>query len=76
MWTWAQLGFHQKPCGLLNASGFFDSSANLQLHSAGQFVEIAASGNVNHRSEAGQTLIASITTCRLVVGQMITQTET
>ena len=22
--TWAQLGFHQKPCGLLNISGFFD----------------------------------------------------
>ena len=23
--TWAQLGFHQKPCGLLNVSGFYDS---------------------------------------------------
>lgn len=22
--TWAQLGFHQKPCGLLNVEGFFD----------------------------------------------------
>jgi uncharacterized protein (TIGR00730 family) len=22
--TWAQLGFHQKPCGLLNVSGYFD----------------------------------------------------
>ncbi len=23
--TWAQLGLHQKPCGLLNAVGYFDS---------------------------------------------------
>ena len=22
--TWAQLGLHQKPCGLLNVRGFFD----------------------------------------------------
>ena len=24
MLTWAQLGFHEKPCGLLNVSGYFD----------------------------------------------------
>lgn len=24
MWTWAQLGMHRKPCGLLNAAGYFD----------------------------------------------------
>ena len=24
-WTWAQLGMHRKPCGLLNAAGYFDS---------------------------------------------------
>jgi hypothetical protein len=23
-WTWAQLGLHAKPCGLLNVAGFFD----------------------------------------------------
>ncbi len=23
--TWAQLGLHQKPCGILNVAGFFDS---------------------------------------------------
>lgn len=23
--TWAQLGLHQKPCGMLNVAGFFDS---------------------------------------------------
>ncbi len=25
IWTWGQLGFHQKPCGLLNVEGYFDS---------------------------------------------------
>jgi uncharacterized protein (TIGR00730 family) len=25
MWTWAQLGMHRKPCGLLNAEGYFDA---------------------------------------------------
>jgi uncharacterized protein (TIGR00730 family) len=24
MVTWAQLGFHRKPCGLLNVAGYFD----------------------------------------------------
>jgi uncharacterized protein (TIGR00730 family) len=24
MWTWAQLGIHRKPCGLLNVRGYFD----------------------------------------------------
>lgn len=23
IWTWAQLGFHDKPCGLLNVAGFY-----------------------------------------------------
>lgn len=24
MYTWAQLGYHKKPCGLLNVSGYYD----------------------------------------------------
>ncbi len=24
IWTWAQLGFHNKPCGLLNVEGYYD----------------------------------------------------
>jgi uncharacterized protein (TIGR00730 family) len=23
-WTWGQLGYHQKPCALLNIEGFYD----------------------------------------------------
>jgi len=25
IWTWAQLGFHNKPCGMLNIEGYFDA---------------------------------------------------
>ena len=24
IWTWGQLGYHDKPCGFLNAAGFYD----------------------------------------------------
>ena len=24
VWTWSQLGFHAKPCGVLNVEGYFD----------------------------------------------------
>jgi len=28
VWTWAQLGYHRKPCALLNVSGFYDKLAD------------------------------------------------
>lgn len=28
IWTWAQLGHHQKPCALLNCEGFYDGLNN------------------------------------------------
>jgi uncharacterized protein (TIGR00730 family) len=31
--TWGQLGLHQKPCGLLNAQGYFDSLLAFVEHS-------------------------------------------
>ena len=31
--TWAQLGLHQKPCGLLNVRGFFDGLLSFVEHS-------------------------------------------
>ncbi len=30
--TWAQLGFHEKPCGLLNVEGYFDSLFSFLEH--------------------------------------------
>lgn len=40
IWTWAQLGFHKKPCGLLNTEGYFDSLTTFFDHAvAEQFVK-------------------------------------
>lgn len=40
IWTWAQLGFHQKPCGLLNVEGYYDSLIGFLDHVlAEQFVK-------------------------------------
>jgi uncharacterized protein (TIGR00730 family) len=39
IWTWAQLGFHGKPCGLLNIAGYYDSLITFLDHTvAEQFV--------------------------------------
>lgn len=34
--TWAQLGFHTKPCGILNVSGYFDSIIDFLAHTVDQ----------------------------------------
>lgn len=32
VWTWAQLGHHAKPCGLLNIAGFYDGLSGFLDH--------------------------------------------
>ncbi|HKP21206.1 MAG TPA: TIGR00730 family Rossman fold protein, partial [Thermoleophilaceae bacterium] len=32
VYTWAQLGLHQKPCGLLNVEGYYDAMAEFLAH--------------------------------------------
>lgn len=40
IWTWAQLGLHQKPCGLLNVEGYYDALIQFLDHTlAEQFVK-------------------------------------
>ncbi|MBB4199488.1 Rossman fold protein, TIGR00730 family [Rhodoblastus sphagnicola] len=34
IWTWAQLGYHGKPCALLNVNGFYDGLASFLDHIA------------------------------------------
>ena len=34
--TWAQLGFHQKPCGLLNVAGYYDHIVAFLAHAVEQ----------------------------------------
>ena len=36
IWTWAQLGLHRKPCGLLNVEHFFDGLVNFLDHTTAQ----------------------------------------
>lgn len=36
IWTWAQLGFHEKPCGLLNVEGYFDSLIRFLDHAVAE----------------------------------------
>jgi len=35
-WTWRQLGYHDKPLGLLNQGGYYDSMLEFLSHSVGQ----------------------------------------
>lgn len=32
IWTWAQLGFHRKPCGVLNVAGYYDKLLDFLDH--------------------------------------------
>ncbi len=36
VWTWAQLGVHEKPCGLFNAAGYYDPLLAFLDHSAAE----------------------------------------
>ncbi len=36
VWTWAQLGEHSKPCGLLNVAGFYDRLLAFLDHTAAE----------------------------------------
>ncbi len=55
--TWAQLGLHQKPCGLLNVAGFYDPLlAQLDLQVADGFLSPAMRTLVIEAKEPGQLL--------------------
>jgi uncharacterized protein (TIGR00730 family) len=36
VWTWALLGIHRKPCGILNVAGYFDGLLTFLDHSVAQ----------------------------------------
>lgn len=36
IWTWGQLGFHAKPCGLLNVAGYYDQLIGFLDHATAQ----------------------------------------
>ncbi|MGR8931352.1 MAG: LOG family protein [Gammaproteobacteria bacterium] len=57
IWTWAQLGFHQKPCGLLNVAGYYDSLIGFLAHMLNeQFVKQPTHGMLLVENEAESLL--------------------
>lgn len=36
VWTWAQLGFHSKPCGVLNVSSYYDKLLAFICHASSE----------------------------------------
>ena len=46
MLTWAQLGLHEKPCGLLNALGYFNPLLKFVDHSVGEGFVRGAHGSM------------------------------
>jgi len=52
VWTWAQLGIHRKPCGLLDVSGFFAPLVEFLDH-------VVAAGFVNAATRAMLTVATS-----------------
>ena len=57
IWTWGQLGMHEKPCGLLNVAGYFDSLLHfLDRAVAEKFVREVHRGMVVVESEPSELL--------------------
>jgi uncharacterized protein (TIGR00730 family) len=55
--TWAQLGYHKKPCGLLNVDGYYDLLIAFLLHARSeQFIKPEAQEMVLHAPGASDLL--------------------
>ncbi len=51
-WTWRQLGYHDKPVGLLNISGYYDALLQFLQHAVGsQFMGDAQMGLIRSGSQ-------------------------
>jgi hypothetical protein len=57
--TWAQLGLHTKPCGVLNVEGYFDRLLDFLDHVSDQrFLHPAHRGILLSAAEAGELIDA------------------
>ncbi|MFC5474845.1 TIGR00730 family Rossman fold protein [Paraherbaspirillum soli] len=57
VFTWAQLGFHQKPIGLLNVDGFYDGLIQFIQHMVSQrFLKDEQAGLLMHEPQAEELL--------------------
>ncbi len=64
IWTWAQLGDHEKPCGLLNVAGFYDRLIGFLDHAAGEGFMRAEHRAMLLAAETGDELLAAFASYR------------
>jgi uncharacterized protein (TIGR00730 family) len=57
MISWAQLGLHNKPCGLLNVDGFFDHLATFLDHATEQGFIRPRHRSMIHMQDSGRKLL-------------------
>lgn len=60
MLTWRQLGYHRKPCGLLNVSGYYDHLLRFLEHAVAQRLVMARHRALLHVAEAPAALLAAL----------------
>jgi len=59
VWTWSQLGQHRKPCGLLDAAGYYaDLNAFLDRMASDGFVNSEHRAMLHHSEDASELLDA------------------
>jgi uncharacterized protein (TIGR00730 family) len=66
-WTWTQLGFHRKPCGLLNVAGYFDALIRFADHSVAEGYMSPAHRHILLVDDDPNRLIDRLSTCELPV---------
>lgn len=60
VWTWAQLGLHPKPCGLLNVAGFYDQLIAFVEHATAEGFMRAEHLHMLARADDPATLLAAL----------------
>lgn len=61
--TWAQLGFHAKPCGLLDVDGFYDALTTFLDHAAAERFIRREHRAMLSVAAAPETLLAQLAVC-------------
>jgi uncharacterized protein (TIGR00730 family) len=57
VWTWRQLGYHRKPIGLLNTSGYYDDLLRFMRHSVEQGFLSAPQHELLHVGQDAEALL-------------------
>ena len=67
IWTWSQLGDHEKPCGLLNVAGFYDRLIGFLDHAAAEGFMRAEHRAMLLAAETAQAMLAAFAAYRAPV---------